>query len=248
MRKFNREYNFIGESYYFKINKELLSRYELDDIEKFIIKNEMEDVETIKVRLQEKFDINNVNSYFIIWDKLHKLYTEDVIIWHKKNPFEDMYEYKGNKFNFKIDVSLNTDHKLYQTGVFSALMKNYYSYEEDINKISEKPITNIIFLAISSDTKILGLMTLLLGSKKNSYIIGNISLNNNITNEILNNALVWVGSRLCLIFGQICKTFEFRINEKDVNKYEIKRLCDCGFEITRENNLGKNIFLLKKDI
>lgn len=51
MNKISREYDFTGEEYCFRVNKKLMSKYKLDDIEKFIIKNEMNSVRDIKVKL-----------------------------------------------------------------------------------------------------------------------------------------------------------------------------------------------------
>lgn len=53
MNKISREYDFTGEEYCFRVNKKLMSKYKLDDIEKFIIKNEMSSVRDIKVKLQD---------------------------------------------------------------------------------------------------------------------------------------------------------------------------------------------------
>ena len=248
MNKFNREYDFIRGEYSFKVNKKLVSKYELDNIERFIIANEKSSVGKIKVKLQYKFDINNSSSYFIIWDKLHKLYTEDIIEWCGEDPFEDMYKYSGKDFKFKIDVSLNKDYERYRVGVFNALVKGHEQYEENINKISENPLTNLIFVSISNDKRVVGIITFLLGMNKKSYIIGNIQLNDNISDTILNNVFLWSGSRLCLIFGQICNIFEFRIYEEDLEEYEVKKLRECGFKIQKVNHFGRNLILLKKKI
>ena len=248
MNKINREYDFTGEDYYFKVNEELMSKYEVDDIEEFIIQNQLLNIGEIKVKLQQRFDINNSGSYFILWDKLHKLYTEDIIEWQGEDPFEDMYQYSGTDFKFKIDVSLNKDYQKYRMGIFSALARDYDEYEENINKVSDNPLTNLIFVYISNNEEIVGRITFLLGINKKSYIIGNIHLKENISSTVLKNAFLWSGSRLCLIFGQICNVFEFRIEEKYIDSYEVKKLFECGFEAQSINHFGKKLILLKKNI
>lgn len=248
MNKISREYDFTGEEYCFRVNKKLMSKYKLDDIEKFIIKNEMNSVRDIKVKLQDRFDINNSSSYFILWNKLHKLYTEDVIEWQGEDPFEDMYQYSGTDFKFRIDVSLNKDYQKYRVGIFSALAKDCDEYEENINKISDNPLTNLIFVSISNNKEIVGRITFLLGANKKSYIIGNVHFMGSISNTVLQNAFFWSASRLCLIFGQICNVFEFRIEEKYSDSYEIKKLCQCGFRSENIKYLDKKLILLKKNI
>ncbi|MBE6047653.1 MAG: hypothetical protein E7213_04465 [Clostridium sp.] len=248
MGRFGREYDFDGREYYFKVNKELISKYKLNRVEQFIIQNEMQNVESIKVKLQNEFDINNLSSHFVIWDELHKLYTEDIIEWHKDNPFEDMYEYNSGNIKFKVDVSLNKDYKKYSSGVVSALAKGFKNYEKNINKISQEPLTNLIYVSISNNDEIIGIITFLLGIDKKSYIIGNIELKGDISDTDLNNAFVWSASRLCLIFGYICNSFEFRIEEEKLDRYEVRRLRECGFKAQKIIYSDQEVVLLKKNI
>lgn len=179
---------------------------------------------------------------------MHKLYTEDVIEWQGEDPFEDMYQDSGTDFKFRIDVSLNKDYQKYRVGIFSALAKDCDECEENINKISDNPLTNLIFVSISNNKEIVGRITFLLGANKKSYIIGNVHFMGSISNIVLQNAFFWSASRLCLIFGQICNVFEIRIEEKYSDSYEIKKLCQCGFKTENIKHLDKKLILLKKNI
>lgn len=244
---FNNEY-FTKEKYYFNINEEFVSKYHLDDMDEFIIKNADKNVDEIRIMLQDKYNINNINSRSLIWNKIHVLYTKDIVVWNDKNPFSDVYGYTGKNYNFKIEVSLNKSYTKYKEGVWNLFSKKLECYEKNINNIIDEPLRNVIFFSIKNGAKRLGTMTLLRGVKRNTYIIGCIYLTKEISMDILKNALIWAGSRLCLIFGHICKNFEFRIDKKDREKFEIKKLLESGFEIREIKHKGIDCLLLEKNI